>query len=381
MSEQTAAPAAEKPKVASLGRVERVNNFTAPASTPAEEVKTDKVEDGNDGNITAGGENNNDGQQVGGENNDNKAAEVISKPLSEYTKEEIEARFKELNPERVELTEEQKVAKEKEKDEKRLQLYLKNGGKVEDYVGLKQVLDSDLTELSKAELTRELKALNFDDETIAEMQRERYYQLNPDELEQSDDETDEEFEKRKAKIKAKVEFGSNKLTNRSAHLKDKAKYILDNLDKAIEAEELQKQDEVKFIAKINEVSKTLPRKLNIPLGKLNNEDLGTVDIDVQETSIAEITEQLKDASQRNKILYTEEGDLNVERISTLLLKEKLFDAGTREGFLSGRNDQIEKFKKVFPYRDAKDLGVGGGATPNGGSQKKVAGFGASQRVR
>lgn len=375
-----ATTAAEKPKVASIGQVQRVNNFTAPAKQPEAEATQNNADATSDTNTNADAtaDQNADANANADQNAKNSP---IAKPLSEYTKEEIEARFKELNPDKVDLTPEQLVQKEKERDEKRLAIYLRGGGTIEQYAQIKQVKDMDLTELSKAELTRELKAKNFDDAAIAEIQKERYYQLNPDELEPEGDEDDEAFEARKAKLKQKVEFGTEKLNNRSAHLKNNAKLILDNLDKAIDAEDLQKQDEQKFIAKIDEYSKTMPRKLNIPLGKLNNDDLGTVDLEVPEATIAEITAQLKDKQAINKILYTEEGDLNHTRISELLLKEKLFDSGTREGFLSGRNDQIAKFEKVFPSRTASALGVGGSVNPNGSAGKgKVASFGKAQPI-
>lgn len=363
----------KKPVIASIGKVERVNSFNAPAKQPeAQTTETPAAETEIPAATT----------ETPTATTEPTEETPISKPLSEYTAEEIAEQYKKLHPDTIELTDEQKVQKEKEKDEKRLALYLKGGGTVEQYVTIKQVMDMDLTELSKSELTRELKAKGFDESEIAEVQKERYYQLNPDELQQEDYEEDEAFEARKAKLKKKVDFGSEKLNNRSNHLKNNAKTILDNLDKALEAEDLQRQADIKFIAKIDEVSKTMPRKLNIPLGKLNNEDLGTVDIDVQETSISEIAEQLKDPSQRNKILYTEEGEPNVDRLSQLLLKEKLFDSGAREAFLSGRNDQIAKFEKIFPYKNPTSLGVGGGANPNmaGKSNGKVASFGKAQPI-
>jgi len=300
------------------------------------------------------------------------------KPL---TREEIKALYEKEFPTEANLTDEQRSQKELETEKRMLDLYVAKGGKIDDFLIIKQTAQRDLADLSKAELTRELKEKGFNDDQIKAIQVERYYQINPDELEQDDDESDEEYEARKELIKKKVEFGTEKLNNRSLHLKTKAQQILDNLKAGISQQDLEKQAEVEFIAKIDEASKALPRKLNLQLGKLNNEDLGSVEIDVPENDISEISAMLKDSAKRNQILYNEDGSYNVARITDLLLKERMLEKATREGLLEGQTRQVRIFEKTFPIRNPHALGIGGSQSTNPNAAKgKVAAFGKPQRM-
>jgi len=310
-----------------------------------------------------------------------KATEEVATEQKPLTREEIKALYEKEFPTHVELTDEQKVAKENDYQKRLLDLYTEGGGTLEQFVAINNVLKMDLTELSKSELTAELKAKGFSDTDVQEVLVERYYQLNPDELEQNDDETDEEYNARKEKVKLKVGYGTERLTNHSANIKKNAEAILEGLKKGLSERDLQKQDEAEFIAKIDEVSKSLPRKLTVELGKLENEALGSVQMDIPESEITEIINLLKDPAQREQLLYTENGDLNIESISNLLLKNKMLERAAREALFEGQTREVRKFEKIFPYRNPQALGVGGStSSPKTTGAGKVASFGKSQRV-
>ena len=365
---QTAAP--EVKTVASFGKPERIaNNPQQPkAADPAPEGKAEgKAEDEG-----AAGAATPELEKPSGE---------IVNPLSD---EELKAEYEKRFPTTAQQTEEQKKATELAFEKRMLDLYVEKGYNGEEFYLIKQAASADLSELSKAELTKELKAKGFDDAAITQIQVERYYQLNPDELEQGAEEEDAEFEARKEAVRKKVAYGTEKLTNRSAHMQKNAKDILNTLKEAVLESDLQKQKDAEFIAKIDEVSKSLPRKMNVQLGKLNDEDLGSVDADVSESEIAEIVAQLKDPTQRNKLLYTGESstELNIDGIANLLLRNKSLEKIAREALLEGQTRQVEIFKKTFPIRNPNALGVGGSpAIPaKTGSGRQVASFGKSQRM-
>ena len=310
-----------------------------------------------------------------------KATEEVATEQKPLTREEIKALYEKEFPSHVELTDEQKVTKENDYQKRLLDLYVERGGTVEHFVAINNVTKMDLTELSKSELTAELKAKGFSDTDVQEVLVERYYQLNPDELEQGDDETSEEYNARKEKVKLKVGYGTERLTNHSANIKKNAENILEGLKKGLSDRDLLKQEEAEFIAKIDEVSKSLPRKLTVELGKLENEALGSVQLDIPETDIAEITNLLKDPVQRQQLLYTENGDLNIEGISNLFLKSKMLERAARESLLEGQTRQVKIFEQTFPYRNPQAVGVGGSSSsPKVVGQGKVASFGKTQRV-
>lgn len=313
----------------------------------------------------------------------------VEKPIEQINTEEKQVelsdeQLKELYEKRFaptrELTEEEKAVKLAEKEKEMLDLYVTaGGGTIENFAALKGIINSDLTDLSKRVITDELKAAGLEEEVEAVL-KERYYQVQLEELEQDIDEDDDEFAARKAKIEKKIEYGKKKLQSIAEKIKKDAQGVFDSLSQAIENKKAEANEELEFVAKIDEVSKTLPRKLSIPLGKLNNEDLGSVEVEVSENEIAETIGQLKDPASRNKILFNEDNQINVVAVSNLLLRNKMLEKAVREGMLVGQDRQVKIFEKTFPNRSAQAVGLGG-SPKNTNTSGQVAGFGKPQRMR
>lgn len=281
---------------------------------------------------------------------------------TELTKEQIKELYDKHYPQTAEPTPEEIAAKDKAFEKRMLDYYVTTyNGKGEDFYKLKEAATADLTKLSEMELVRELKenGLEPTPENLNAIKLERYYQLNPEELEQGDEETETEFAARKELIKKKVAYGTAKLNNKGAFIKKNAEGFLNNITEALKDQDLQSQRDADTIAKIEEVSKTLPRKMSIELGKQDDKPLGLVDVDVPESTIAEIVTHLKDPASLKQIYNNEDETYNVERIAELLLKEKMLETVTREGLFEGQTRQVKIFEQTFPYRDAHAVGVGG----------------------
>lgn len=321
-------------------------------------------------------------------NIDEEGKEIVKEVTEKVTKtEEVglsDDELKELYEKRFskpsEPSQEELDLKNREAENKRLFLFIENGGTAEAYSKLKELSEAtDLKEISKGVLVKELKEKGYDEEFINEVLIERYYQINPDELEQGIEEDDDEFEVRKEKVKKKVELGTEALSSRSKGLKESAKHIFENLDKAISDKESLAAEEIKFIAKIDEISKTLPRKMTLSLGKLNNEDLGSVEVDVPEEEITAISDLFKNAERREQLLYNKDGEVNVEGLSQILLKNNILERAARESLLNGRKSQIESLSKVFPFSSPQQIGVGGNNSNPKSGEGKVIGFGKVQK--
>lgn len=353
------------------------NKTVAPvvSSVAAEETKK------NDQTVTDVGNQEPPDQQVA-EDTPIQSTPAIEPPKP-LTDDEIRAEYEKRFPKTLEPTAEQVAAREKEFDKRMLDLYVAMGRSGEEYYKIKEVAQADLTELSQSELVQELKAQGFDEKTIEAMKIERYYQLNPDEIEQGFDESEGDFEERKELVKKKVAYGTEKLTKRSLQKQKNAQDILNTLKEGVAEQDLQKQKDAEFIAKIDEVSKAMPRKLTLQLGKLNNEDLGSVDVDIPESEIEGIVVSLKDPVQRKQLLFTEEGDLDIEKVSNLLIRNKILELSAREALFTGRTQEVEKFKKVFPMRDPHSIGVGSPAAfirTGTGQKGKLASAGTPEIV-
>ena len=302
--------------------------------------------------------------------NDDQLRDLLKSKGIELDDKGIEGLKEKLKPAAAatELTAEQKAAEEAALDKRMLDVFIANGGTAEAYVAFKQIANSDLTELSASELRREMKGKGFSPEEIEEMIKERYYQVKIDELVRDEEnETEEEFEARKAKLQKKLTYGTEKLNARGSYLQKQAKDSLNTILESIKVEDLLKQKEAEFSSKVDEKAKLLPRKLTFQLGKVNDQEIAPIDYDVNETDIVEVVDTLKDPAKRNKFFYNEDRSLNLDNIADVMLRNKVLESAIKAVYLEGGDRQVAVFEKLFPGRTAKDIGVGGatGGSANG----------------
>lgn len=303
------------------------------------------------------------------------------KPL-ELTDEQLREMFNARFPTKEEQTEEQKKAEVSALDKRMLDIFLEQGGKIEDFAKLKTFADFDLKDLSKAAIVSSLKEQGFNDDEINEVLVEQYYQINPDELEIGDEETDEEFEARKAKIAKKVAYGNKRFESKGQRVKAQAEEKFDILRSIIEERDLEAKKQLEFIAKVDNLATTLPKNITLELGKLNDKDLGSVKVDVNAADITDVQNQMKDPVTLKKLLFNEDNTINEQSIANLLLRNKLLERAAREALFIGQTRQSDVLGAVFPTRNPNALGLGAAPfSKQGAGEGEVAGFGTAQRVR
>lgn len=314
--------------------------------------------------------------------NDEQTNRIIAKALGiENFDGNIDAIKEKLKPATQALTDEQKAQADAAFEKRMLDHFLENKGTVEGFTALKQVAAADLTELSKQAITKELKDAGFDDNEISAVLVERYYQINPEELEIGDDETTAEFEKRKSDIVKKNAFGSKKLESRGSFIKKQAEDALGVLRESIKDMDLQKAEEASLSSKVDELATKLPRKLTFELGEANNQQIAPIQYDVSETDIADVVATLKDSEKRNQFLYNQDNSLNIDNIAQLMLKNKYLESALKVSYLEGGDRQVSEFEKTFPGRKAAEIGVGGVAQGSGGGRKgHIVARGAPQKA-
>lgn len=307
---------------------------------------------------------------------------ITEEKLLELTDEQLRDLFNKRFPTIEEQTEEQKKAEVSALDKRMLDVFLEQGGKIEDFSKLKSFADLDLKELSKAAIVSSLKEQGFSEDEINEVLVEQYYQINPEELEIGDEETDEEFEARKAKIAKKIAYGNKRFESKGQRVKAQAEEKFDILRSIIEERDLAAKQQLEFIAKVDNLATTLPKNITLELGKLNDKDLGSVKVDVNAADITDVQNQMKDPVTLKKLLYNEDNTINEQSVANLLLRNKLLERAAREALFVGQTRQSDVLGAVFPTRNPNALGLG--ATPfsnQGAGEGQVAGFGAAQRVR
>lgn len=288
----------------------------------------------------------------------------------------------------------EKAAAESAFENRMLNHFIANGGTAENFVALKQVAAADLKSLSASEIRREMKEAQdkdgkplFDDDAIALVIKERYYQINPEELEQGDNETTEEFEKRKSLTEKKIAFGANKFESKSSHIKKQAEDALNTLREVIKLDDSKKEEEVKHSKRVEDFFTKLQKKITLELGKAENgNEIAPIEYVIPDEIVAEVKDVLTNPEKRNKFLYNEDNSLNLDNVASVMLRNKYLEALVKDAYLDGDDRgskrEVEKFEKIFPGRTAKDIGVGGVTGGNANARKgHIVSRGAPEPVR
>lgn len=382
-----------EPVVAGLGKVQR-QEMTIPKS-----IQTQNTEETNDGN-NAGSETlteekkaeniaaglNEDGSAKTAELSVEKKAENIAaglnedgspKATTELSDEELKAQYEKRFPTQAALTDEEKQKQADAFEKRMLDLYVEGGGKIEEFALLKQVATQDLTELSKAELTKELKAIGITDQThIDAIQKERYYQIEQAEIDEIEDEEE------KALAQKKFDYGKAKFESKGKALKENAEDFLNNLKEAVNQKDFFTKRENEVSANVDEHFSKLEKKMTLQLGKVDDTDIAPVEYEVPQEVIDKARARLNTTAARKQLLFNTDGSINHTNLADLVLKAELFESGTaaKTAYLTGADREVQKIEKIFPYRSASALGTGT-SQQNNGSAGKVAGLGKVQRVK
>jgi len=302
------------------------------------------------------------------------AAETSKAPL---TDEELKAEYEKRFPATAAQTDEEKQKQADAFEKRMLDLYVEGGGKIEEFALLKQVANQDLTELSKSELTKELKAIGITDQAqIDAIQKERYYQIEQAEIDEIEDETE------KALAQKKFDYGKAKFENKGKIVKENAEDFLNNLKEAVNQKDFFTKRENEVSANVDEHFSKLEKKMTLQLGKVDNTEIPPVEYEVPQEVIDKARARLNTTAARKQLLFNQDGSINHTNLADLVLKAELFESGTaaKTAYLTGADREVEKFEKIFPYRSASALGTGT-SQQNNGSAGKVAGIGKVQRVK
>lgn len=387
-TEEKAAP------VASLGKVERINTIF---KEPQQDIDEEENEEGKTTETEGKGSEENKEAEAGATAATTTATAGEESKEIEFTEEQKAAFFKKmgieykgdedfetvkekLKPAEAQPSEEDKKKAISAAELKQAELFIKNGGTLEQFNTIKSIANADPKEFSKKAAILELVDAGFTEDEAKDIAKERYYQIELDAIEQEVDETDEEFEARKAKLQKKIDFGTKKIQTKSSYLQKQAGDVIKGLQEAIEAEELQGKAEAEFLSNVDKTLSTLPRKQTFELGKVNDQDIAPILHEVSDESVAKVAELLKDPAKRNQFFYNQDNTLNIANLTPLLVNHFEIKRAIKGALLEGQTRQVAEFEKVFPSKTAFELGVGGSQTKS--LQKgKVASSGKPQVVR
>jgi len=258
------------------------------------------------------------------------------------------------------------------KDKQRLDLFVANGGTIDEYSFLKATASADAAQLSEEEYKKELKAAKFTDEEIDAIMKE--HRVDEAELEQYEDESEKEF------LKRKKDFLAKKLASGASNTIQQAKSILEGLDNAITSASEQQQQEKEFGDKVEEYFSAAPRSLTFSIGKINGVDVPPIEMNVADKDIAEIKDILKDPAKRKQYFFKDK-TLNLQKVADVMLRNKILESVLRTAYETSGKRQVAEFQKTFPAHSAHAVGVGGAPNKIVRDKGEITQRGDIQRVR
>lgn len=256
-------------------------------------------------------------------------------------------------------SEEEVSAKQRDEDKKLLDVFLKNGGTIEDFTHMKGLLSADDIEVGRKAALKELADDGFTPEQAEAKLKVRYFQKELNDLDREDFDSDEEFEAEKAALQKEIDFGKKKLVAKAKSIKQRIEEGFNGLRQVSANEELRVKKEAEFSSKVDEFASKLPRKITLDLGESDGRKLDPIPYDVSEQAIAEVAETLKDASKRNELFFDKEGDINISTVAELMLRNKMLESAVKASYLTGETRQAQVIESIYPGRTAYQVGVGG----------------------
>lgn len=285
----------------------------------------------------------------------------------------------------AELTPEEKAKIEADWDKRQLDVYVAAGGTIDAYAAAKKILEMDVSELSIADIKEELKSSGIPEDQHDSIIQARYFKFNIDELEQGGDETEAEFEARKALIQKQIDFGKKKLESRGNNLKTKADKFFKDLRKSIEESEKQKKElddeESQISSTVDEVISKFPRKVTFELGKVNDADVAPVEHEVSESDMEEVRKLLKDPTERNNILFKEDNSLNVSKIAEILIENRYLKSAAKRVYSEGVTRTVDFYKSKFGGQSPHEIGIGSNGKQTDGVKGRIVTAGQPQPSR
>lgn len=295
---------------------------------------------------------------------------------------DTEALKEKFKPHAEAPTEEEKKAAQAAEEKAMLDLYIESGGDIDTFSNIKYLTTAPIEELSKSAAIKELTDAGFTKEEAETELAHRYYiqaaqELN--DLDKDNFESDEDYEAEKARLQKRVDFGAKKLANKSAHIRKEAEQFFNKLKDGIKAKELQKQQEAQYSANVAEHFSKLPREITLELGERNGQKLAPVQFKVSDAEITPAQEILKDPAKRQQFFFNQDGTLNIDNASKLLIAYFSQQRIAKVSLQEGEHRNTQTWRSQFPATTPYQVGIGG-AQQKSGDKGQVAARGQASRV-
>lgn len=269
----------------------------------------------------------------------------------------------EYTPPAPALSEEEQKRIETETENKLYQLHVKRGGTPDQWAAFKGLIAADAKELGINKVKADLIKDGFTAEQAEKIATKMHFQLTDDELALIADEDE------KALLQKARDFGLKKQENRGLYTKNTAKSYFDSLKTELQELDTENKKMEQHTAKAVDAIKNFQRKQTLQLGEREGVQLSPVEYDVQEETLNEVLEMVKDPVKFEQLLYTKEGDLNLDFLVPHLVNSVTREKAAKVAFFTGETNAINEFQAKFGSTPPP---IGGNGKQEGQKGKIVA---------
>lgn len=233
-------------------------------------------------------------------------------------------------------TEEQKAAKEKERQVKVYQTFLDNGGTQEQYDSIRAILATDGLELSKKEVIKQLTDEGFTAEEAAELYKNRYYIAGEGE--------EDLFTETQRK------FGQKALEKRAEKIKNNALEPLQKAEQLVAQQEQWNDQWGKWSTDVDEHFKSFKNEMEFSLKNDKGEEIAKLPFKMDSKEVKAIQDQLKNPKEVNELLYSKDNAKSAKTLTDLLMWAKIGQKLASKAYEAGATEMAKKVEETFPSK-------------------------------
>lgn len=385
----TATPGTESKdaKLVSAGKPVAFSPFKKPDANGAQQNSGQPNESGKQAEGAAAAASNNDGG-AGGNNNagaaDNKnkpdagagsanTADIPEDQLKAFFEKQgiqyegidsLKAKLTTKAPETTsEPTPEQKEKLAQEKERRIFEKHTARKGTVEQLAAFKSILSADKKVLGMEKEITDLVAAGWSKEEATDLAKERYFQYTDEEINAI---TDPDDKKRHEKQR---EVGNKKLENKGAYIQKQSSDYLKILEDDLAEDDAEARFSDQHSSKVEDALKKYQRKQTLDIGKLGEQEVGSFDYEVSESILEQAKGMLKDRGALNKLLLTQDGQINVDFLLPHLVNSLSLQEAVKKTYQTAQSRAIDELKATF---GEKPPTAGSAKTQKGDAGKVVS---------
>lgn len=251
----------------------------------------------------------------------------------------------------AEPTEEEKAAAAEERKKMVFDAFIANGNTVDDWTSVQTILAKDDLSLGKEAAIAELVENGFTEEEAADIVKRRYFIKDGEETLYSETE---------------LKYGEKKLLSKAEQRKADAKAKIEQAETLLNVHNINQKRNAEWSEMVDKAIAEVPKVIPFNVG--TKEAPIVQNFEVMPEVVTEVQKIMKDPLTARAQIYNEDGKtIDTNRLTQLLIKEKLFEKVATSSYRAGMSSGIGGVQNRFlnkPSLDSPASSSGVQSNPN-----------------